>query len=46
MMGAAELGHFTVVPFLLDGRADVNARNNKGRSALSFAAAPSKDNKT
>lgn len=40
MMGAAELGHFNVVPLLLDPRADVNARNNKGRSAVSLAAAP------
>ena len=43
MMGAAELGHESVVQLLLDAKAKVDAVNRKGRSAVSFAAAPSKD---
>ena len=40
-MGAAELGHEGVVSLLLQNQADVNAVNKNGRSAPSFAAAPS-----
>ena len=41
LMGAAERGHGGVVSLLLKNMANVNAVNKKGRSALSFAAAPS-----
>ena len=43
MMGAAEKGFSHVVRLLLTMKADVNAVNGKGRSALSFSAAPSWD---
>ena len=46
LMGASELGLFKVVSLLLDHRADVDASNKKGRTAVSFAAAPSRDNNT
>ena len=42
-MGAAEEGQLLAVVLLLDKQADVNAVNRKGRSALSFSAAPSLD---
>ena len=45
-MGAAELGHGRVVSLLLKHKANVNAANKKGRSALSFAAPPSTDGAT
>ena len=45
-MGAAELGHAGVVSLLLENKANVNAANKKGRSALSFAASPSDDGAT
>ena len=41
MMGAAELGFVEVVRLLIAHKADVNATNHKGRTAMSFAAAPS-----
>ena len=46
MMGASELGHVEAVSLLLDHRADVDASNKKGRTAVSFAAAPSRDQNT
>ena len=46
LMGAAELGHAGVVSLLLENKANVNAANKKGRSALSFAASPSDDGAT
>ena len=45
-MGAAELGHAGVVSLLLENKADVNAANKKGRTALSFAVCPSNDGGT
>ena len=41
LMKAAEEGHTMVALQLLAHRADLEAINNKGRTALSFAAAPS-----
>ena len=46
LMGAAELGHAGVVSLLLENKANVNAANKKGCSALSFAASPSDDGAT
>ena len=46
LMGAAELGHAGVVSLLLENKANVNAANKKGRSALSFAVCPSNDGGT
>ena len=40
-MKAAEEGNVDVMRLLLDKKADIEACNNKGRTALSFAAAPS-----
>ena len=45
LMAACERGHFCIALFLLEHRADTSAVNKKGRCALSFAAAPSKDNR-
>ena len=42
LMKAAEIGHCEIMKILLEGRADLEATNNKGRTALSFAAAPSR----
>ena len=44
LMAACERGFFTIASFLLENSADTSAVNRKGRCALSFAAAPSKDN--
>ena len=41
LMKAAEEGHCHIAELLLDHGADIEATNRKGRSALSFAAAPS-----
>ena len=41
LMKSAEEGHAEIVQLLLDRLADVKAANRKGRTALSFAAAPS-----
>ena len=43
LMTACERGHYIMALLLLERRADTAAVNNKGRCALSFAAAPSKD---
>ena len=43
LMKAAEDNRVDIVQMLLNVGADMNAVNNKGRSALSFAAAPSDD---
>lgn len=43
LMAACERGHFWIAQLLLDKGADTSAVNRKGRCALSFAAAPSKD---
>ena len=42
-MAACERGYFSIAQFLLEKGADTSAVNRKGRCALSFAAAPSKD---
>ena len=42
LMKAAEIGHCEIMKILLEGRADLEATNHKGRTALSFAAAPSR----
>ena len=44
LMAACERGYFSIALLLLDYGADIKAVNSKGRCALSFAAAPSKDN--
>ena len=44
LMKAAEEGHEDVLKYLVSLGADVHACNHKGRSALSFAAAPSHKN--
>ena len=44
LMAACERGYFCIALFLLQNSADTSAVNRKGRCALSFAAAPSKDN--
>mmetsp|Transcript_102458 Transcript_102458/g.168393 ORF Transcript_102458/g.168393 Transcript_102458/m.168393 type:complete len:310 (-) Transcript_102458:118-1047(-) len=41
LMKAAEEGHAGIMQLLLDKNVDLEAVNRKGRSALSFAAAPS-----
>ena len=41
LMKASEEGHVTIMQVLIDANADIEARNKKGRTALSFAAAPS-----
>mmetsp|Transcript_59365 Transcript_59365/g.165771 ORF Transcript_59365/g.165771 Transcript_59365/m.165771 type:complete len:243 (-) Transcript_59365:158-886(-) len=41
LMKAAEEGHCEIVAMLLDHRANLEAGNHKGRTVLSFAAAPS-----
>merc|ERR1712070_1077632 len=41
LMKAAEENHAGIVELLLRWRADVNATNKRGRTPLSFAAAPS-----
>ena len=43
LMIACERGQYIMALLLLERRADTSAVNNKGRCALSFAAAPSKD---
>ena len=43
LMKAAELGATRIVDFLLEQGAELEAVNKRGRSALSFAAAPSSD---
>ena len=45
-MKAAEEGAVEAMRMLLDKKADIEASNRKGRTALSFAAAPSNDGKT
>ena len=40
-MKASEEGFVAIMKLLLRKSADIEAKNNKGRSALSFAAAPS-----
>ena len=46
LMAACERGYFSIALLLLDHGADTTAVNSKGRGAVSFAAAPSKDNDT
>ena len=46
LMAACERGYFSIALLLLDNGADTKAVNSKGRCAVSFAAAPSKDNET
>ena len=41
LMKAAEEGHEGILTLLLEKQADINMKNHKGRTALSFAAAPS-----
>ena len=41
LMKAAEEGHVEICKLLLDKGADIEVQNSKGRTALSFAAAPS-----
>ena len=43
LMKAAEAGHTHVMHMLLNRRADLGATNARGRSALSFAMAPSQN---
>ena len=43
LMAVCERGHFCMATFLLEHRADTSAVSRRGRCALSFAAAPSKD---
>ena len=45
-MKAAEEGAVEAMRMLLDKKADIEASNRKGRTALSFAAAPSNDGTT
>ena len=42
-MKAAEENHTAITKLLLSKRADVDARNNKGRTPLSFAMSPSQN---
>jgi len=42
-LGGGSGGYFSIALLLLEKGADVNATNRKGRCALSFAAAPSRD---
>ena len=46
LMKAAEEDLVDIMKLLLDGNADMNATNRKGRTALSFAAAPSMKRRT
>ena len=46
LMKAAEEGGVEVMKMLLDKKVDIEAANKKGRTALSFAAAPSNDERT
>ena len=46
LMKASEEGNEEVMRMLLDMKVDVEAANRKGRTALSFAAAPSHDGST
>ena len=46
LMKAAEEGHCDIAKLLLNKGANINAVNRKGRSALSFAAAPSMNGST
>lgn len=46
LMKASEEGNEEVMRMLLDKKVDVEAANRKGRTALSFAAAPSNDGST
>ena len=46
LMKAAEEDNEDVIRLLLDNKVDVDATNRKGRTALSFAAAPSNDGST
>jgi len=46
LMKAAEEGHVEVLRMLLHKKVDIEASNKKGRTALSFAACPSKNNMT
>lgn len=46
LMKAAEEGHVDIALMLLERGADVNAKNKKGRDALSLAAAPSMNRDT
>jgi len=41
LMKASEEGHVEIITALLDARVDIEATNRNGRTALSFAAAPS-----
>ena len=43
MMTASEEGYEEIMKMLLDKKVDVEAANRKGRTELSFAAAPSND---
>ena len=43
LMKAAEENHTAITKLLLSKRADVDARNNKGRTPLSFAMSPSQN---
>ena len=45
-MKAAEEDLVDIMRLLLDGNADMNVTNRKGRTALSFAAAPSMKRRT
>ena len=46
LMKAAEENRTEILKLLIEKGADINAQNKKGRSALSFAAAPSMQRKT
>ena len=46
LMKAAEENEAAITCLLLQHRADIDVTNNKGRTALSFAVAPSKKRKT
>ena len=46
MMKAAEEGHLEIVRMLVESRANMEETNKKGRTALSFAAAPSRKRPT
>ena len=46
LMKAAEEGHVEIMKSLLERDADIAATNNKGRTALSFAACPSQKRTT
>lgn len=46
LMKASEEGCVEIMRMLLDKKANIEATNKKGRTALSFAAAPSNDGST